>query len=116
MRLKEDVANNFELSLVNYFNAQYIGHLLIGGKNGSTSDLQKIKMIYDTGSHWTWVQLESCNHNSLCTKELEGYDPSRSDFVHRQQQFGTDETISLNYGVGYAKGYLVTDRVCLGYD
>lgn len=49
-----------------------------------------------------------------CTKEEVGYDPSYSEFNQRQQQsYGGDEQVSLNYGVGYAKGYLVTDRICL---
>ena len=50
--------NNFEISLTNFFNAQYVGHLMIGGKKDSNEDLQQMNIIYDTGSHWTWIQLK----------------------------------------------------------
>ena len=85
---------NFELSLVNYFNAQYIGHLYIGGSaQDSTSDMQYMTMIYDTGSHWTWVQLDECQEvqgssDKLCTKEMSGYDPSSSAYIHHQKNYG----------------------------
>lgn len=77
-----------------------------------------MKIIYDTGSHWTWVQMVGCQGKDTfqsCTKESVGYNPAYSEYVQRQQErFGdSDERVSLAYGVGFAQGFLVTDRICL---
>ena len=105
--------NQFEVNLFNYFNAQYVGHLYIGGRNGSNEDLQKIRIIYDTGSHWTWVQSQSCkaqgpHQGPLCTMVAKGYDPTKSDYMTTD-----NTTVYLAYGKGMAEGYLVKDRICL---
>ena len=111
---EQDATTKFEVNLFNYFNAQYVGHLYIGGKKGSNEDLQRMRIIYDTGSHWTWVQSENCKglgmgrKGPLCTMVDQGYDERMSEFTKTKK-----EVVYLNYGQGYAEGFLIKDRICL---
>lgn len=71
-----------EIPLVNYFNFQYVGTVFYGGGGGKKPE--PIKVIFDTGSSWTWVQLQGCktvdNYNNVianqCTKLPKEYDNS----------------------------------------
>ena len=42
-----------EIPLVNFFNFQYVGTVYFGGGGGKKPE--PIKVIFDTGSSWTWV-------------------------------------------------------------
>ena len=44
----------------NYLNAQYVGHIYLGGKEEDDSPVEKIKVIFDTGSSWVWVLSTDC--------------------------------------------------------
>lgn len=109
-----------QIELKNFMNAQFIGYTYVGGRNDSKSpNLERVRMIYDTGSSWTWVQQTGCKAamsdpvlrpemRNYCTKRPELYDTSKSEFNKKQ-----GSTIYLAYGIGSANGDLMQDRVCL---
>ena len=50
----------------------------------------------------------------MCTKDPVGYDPYYSQYLRKiSNSYGNSQEVSLNYGIGYARGYLVHDRICL---
>jgi len=113
--------NIVETALENFLNAQYIGSIYIGGKN-SSADPQMFydRVIFDTGSAVTWVQVKGCAaketgyQNSFCTKRPETYDPSSSVFNKPMKYSdGNLRHQTLSYGIGYAEGKQYIDRVCL---
>lgn len=75
-----------------------------------------MKVIYDTGSSWLWVQTTACKLEgsdvSICLPKSEMYNETDSAF-YKEFPNTQENTVNLTYGIGEAKGKLVKDRVCL---
>lgn len=78
--------------------------------------MQKLKLIFDSGSSWLWVQTTGCStsQSTSCTASKVTYDPSASEFY--DSNVDGENTHSIKYGQGEIKGTIFKDRVCLDAD
>jgi hypothetical protein len=82
-----------DVDLQNFKNVQYFAPLFIGASK------QKMTFIFDTGSEWLWVPLDTC---SSC--QLDVYTPTESFKDSKQKH-------TITYGSGTVKGTIATDEV-----
>lgn len=85
-------------SMQDYQDIQLFTTLYVG------SEKQPLKMIFDSGSNWFWVQSEKC---SDCSKE----DKYRTGESTTFNSFGYEN--KLKYGSGTLTGVVAEDTVCL---
>jgi len=83
-----------EIDLTNFKDVQYFAPLYIG------QDLQKMTFIFDTGSEWLWVPLDSCSNCRAETKYTPA--PSFED---------TGKAHNISYVSGKVEGSIASDEV-----
>lgn len=106
------------IHLSNDQNAQYEGHLYLGGDKvirNATEAPQKLEFIFDTGSPTMWVQSTKCDHK--CTGSKVEYNYKDSEFGKPVLRYNGKPTVTdIQYGIGYIQGDVIKDRVCLDKD
>ena len=112
---RSDKRDGVAIPLTNDQNAQYTGHLYLGGdKDIKEQGPQKLSFIFDTGSPTMWVQSTKCDHQ--CTGNKVEYDFKDSQFGKPMLQDGEPVVTDIQYGIGYIRGDAIHDRVCLDKD
>lgn len=96
---KERGLDGIEKDITNYQNLQYYSDLYIGESK------QKLSFIYDTGSSYLWVPLESCAWNYTANK-----------FQIAPELFATATAETIFYGSGNATGVQLTEQVAATSD
>lgn len=86
------------IALTTYKELQYWGHLTFG------SQKTKFKMMFDTGSGWTWIPSEFCYGCKKFTQNSYACSLSRTCT-------SLYLSTSIHYGKGNVKGIIVTDDV-----
>ena len=97
----------YSIDLENIFDSQFIGTVQFGKPN------QKVDVLFDTGSPWTWVySLEGCKSQGNNCPDVIKYSLQAST----SQNYAPTvilEDIQLNYTLGTVIGDLITDQFCL---
>jgi len=90
-----------------------MGHLYLGGdKDVNKEGPQKLSFIFDTGSPTMWVQSSKCDHK--CTGSKVEYNYKDSQFGKPVLHADGEPTVTdIQYGIGWIKGDVIKDRVCL---